>query len=197
MPRWDFLRAEEKALKELGRARTAANELASLYVETIEAKGAQALPDTLQSCRLVLLALEAVGQEDAAKIARERIGLLEALEATLQARRERAAAACDHRWAESRNTPPYEDQVYWVCRAGCGRQVSEDPTVRCPDCGVRERDSQSGQQLHIYDCPMAANPDAVDRRRRVEKYGTDHLCDNCTWLGSRYTPETCPEREDK
>ena len=92
MPRWDFQRAEEKALKELNRVRTASTELASLYVETIEAKGAQALPDTMQSCRLVLWALEAVGQEAAAKIARERTDLLEANEAALREKREREEA---------------------------------------------------------------------------------------------------------
>lgn len=92
MPRWDFLRAEERALKDLDKVRTAARDLAALFVETIEAKGAMALPDAVGDCRLVLWALEAVGQEVAAKVAREKVALLEANEAGLRERREREEA---------------------------------------------------------------------------------------------------------
>ena len=37
---------------------------------------------------------------------------------------------------------------------------------------------------------------ASDEERRMEQYGTLHLCEVCTSGPSPYTPKTCPNRKD-
>lgn len=88
MPKWDFHRAEEKALKALERVRSASMDLAAMFVETIEQRGAEALPDTAPECRLILWALESVDQRAAARIVRDKLAVLEANEAAEREREE-------------------------------------------------------------------------------------------------------------